>query len=287
MAEQFKTTITAQHRLFDLHLVETLHYRDLILLFVKRDFIANYKQTILGPAWAIVQPLLTTVVFTLVFGRLAKLSTADIPGFYELPAFLFYMAGNISWGYFSSTLRKTSNTFIYNQWTMSKVYYPRLATPIATALSGLISFGIQLAMLLVFCAYYLVRGTTSLRLTPMLLLIPLVVLQLAMLAVGLGIIISAFTTKYRDLGMLVDFGVDLWRYACPIAYGLAQVPARFMQPYLLNPVTPIITAFRYALFGFGFFDLGAYALSWCVSVVVFFIGLVVFGHVERTFVDTI
>lgn len=283
----FKFTITSQHKLFDLHLKETFQYRDLILLFVKRDFTALYKQTILGPLWAIIQPLLTTVVFTVIFGNLAKLTTADVPGDYVIPSFLFYMAGNICWSYFSTTLQATSNTFLNNRSIMGKVYYPRLVSPIATSLSNLISFGIQLLMLLAIWAYYLIKGGTSIQVTPALALLPLLALQMMIVAVGFGIIISSVTTKYRDLAMLVGFGLQLWHYACPVAYGLQLVPENWMAVYMLNPMTPIITAFRYAVFGFGYFDMGYYLISWAISLFVFFIGLILFSRIERTFMDTI
>ncbi len=285
--QEFNTHISSEHRLFDLHIRETFQYRDLIGLLVKKNFTAQYKQTILGPLWAIIRPLLTTVVFTIVFGNLAKLTTADVAGDYMIPAFLFYMSGNICWGYFTSTLQSTSNTFLANRATMGKVYYPRLVAPIATAFSGLISFGIQLALFLAFWACFLIRGGTSIQITPWLLMIPVLVLQMICLAVGLGIIISSITTKYRDLAMLVGFGLELWRYGCPIAYGLQLVPEKYMFLYMLNPVTPILTTFRYAVFGFGYFDGRYYALSWIISLCVFFIGLIMFSRIERTFMDTI
>ena len=209
---EFKTKITAEHGLMELHLKETFEYRDLILLFVKRDFTAYYKQTILGPLWAIIQPLLTTVVFTVIFGRLAHLTTADTEGNWIIPGFLFYMAGNICWGYFSSTLSSTANTFITNRTTMGKVYYPRLVAPISTALSGMISFGIQFALFIVFWLYFVIRGGTSICVTPLLLLLPLLLLQMILLSVGVGIIIASVTTKYRDLAMLITFGLQLWQY---------------------------------------------------------------------------
>ena len=287
MDQHFKTHISSDHKIFDLHIRETLQYRDLIFLFVKRNFTAQYKQTILGPLWAIIQPLLTTVVFTIVFGNLAKLTTADVPGNFVIPGFLFYMCSNICWGYFSSTLHATSNTFLDNRGTMGKVYYPRLVAPVSTAFSRLISFGIQFVMLTVFWLFFVIRGGTSIRITPWLLLIPLLIVQLMILAVGFGIIISSVTTKYRDLAMLVGFGLELWRYGCPIAYGLQLVPEKYVSLYLLNPVTPILTTFRYAVFGFGYFNLGYYIISWITSVVVFLIGLILFSRIERTFMDTI
>ena len=287
MDQRFKTVISSDHRLFDLHIKETLQYRDLIFLFVKRDWTAIYKQTILGPLWAIIQPLITTVVFTIVFGNLARLTTADIDGDYIVPGFLFYMAGNICWGYFSSTLNTTSTTFLSNRGTMGQVYYPRLVNPIATAFTRLISFGIQFMLFVAIWLYFVIRGGTSIMVTPMLLLIPLLIIQLMFLAVGCGIIISSVTTKYRDLAMLVGFGLDLWRYACPIAYGLKLIPERWLRLYLLNPVTPIITTFRYAVFGFGYFQLSHYLISWGLTASVFFIGLLLFSRIERTFMDTI
>ncbi|MBR0082230.1 MAG: ABC transporter permease [Clostridia bacterium] len=287
MEQQFKTVITSKRKVFDLHIRETFRYRDLIFLFVKRDFTAMYKQTILGPAWAIVQPLLTTVVFTIIFGSLAKLTTADVAGNFEIPGFLFYMAGNICWAYFSGTLQATSNTFLANANTMGKVYYPRLVSPVATSISHLISFGIQLVMFFVIWLVYLLIGRTSIQVTPALLLIPLLVLQMIVLSTGFGIIISSITTKYRDLAMLVGFGLQLWHYACPVAYGLQLVPEKYLTLYMLNPVTPIITTFRYAVFGFGYFHLGYYLLSWAMSLVIFFIGLVLFSRIERNFMDTI
>ncbi|MDO4836035.1 MAG: ABC transporter permease [Clostridia bacterium] len=285
--KQFKTTITSKHKLFDLHLRETFRYRDLIFLFVKRDFTAKYKQTILGPLWAIIQPLLTTVVFTVIFGKLAKLTTADVPGDFLLPGFLFYMAGNICWSLFSSTVEVTSNTFLRNRATMGKVYYPRLVAPISAACSNLISFAIQFVLLIGFLLFFVFTGRAVIRVTPALLLLPLLVLQILILAVGCGIIVSSVTTKYRDLAMLVGFGLQLWQYASPIAYGLELIPPSVRGVYLLNPVTPIVTGFRYALFGFGFFDPGYYLISWGVTLLVFFIGLLLFSRIERTFMDTI
>lgn len=284
---KFKSEITAKHKLFDLHLKETFKYRDLIFLFVKRDFTALYKQTILGPAWALIQPLLTTVVFTVIFGNLAQLTTSDIPGDYVVPGFLFYMSGTICWSYFSTTLQTTSNTFLANSAIMGKVYYPRLVAPIATAFSNLISFGIQLLMFIGFWVFFLIQGDTSMQVTPMLLFLPLVIIQMIILSTGFGIIISSVTTKYRDLAMLVAFGLQLWQYGTPIAYGLQLIPEKVRFLYMINPMTPIVTTFRYAVFGFGYFDLGYYLIGWAISIVVFFIGLILFSRIERTFMDTI
>ncbi|MBQ5991126.1 MAG: ABC transporter permease [Clostridia bacterium] len=285
--KQFLTTITSEHKVFDLHLRETFRYRDLIFLFVKRDFTAMYKQTILGPLWAIIQPLLTTLVFTVIFGKLAKLTTADAPGAILLPGFLFYMAGNICWSLFSATVEATSITFLKNRNTMGKVYYPRLVAPISTALSNLISFAIQFVLLIGFLLFFVLTGKAVIRVTPALLMLPLLILQLLILSVGCGVIVSSVTTKYRDLAMLVGFGLQLWQYASPIAYGLELVPESIRGIYLLNPVTPIITTFRWALFGSGYFSLTYYLISWGMTLLIFFIGLILFSRIERTFMDTI
>ncbi|MBQ6979018.1 MAG: ABC transporter permease [Clostridia bacterium] len=285
--QKFKTVITSKHKLFDLHIKETWQYRDLIFLFVKRDFTSKYKQTILGPLWALIQPLLTTVVFTFIFGSLAGLTTADVAGEYVIPGFLFYMIGNICWSYFSTTLTATSNTFIGNRATMGKVYYPRLVTPIATAFSDLISFGIQFLMFLIIWAVYVISGGTSITITPMMLFIPLIILQMIVLSTGFGIILSSLTTKYRDLAMLVSFGLQLWQYASPIAYGLQLIPQKYLTIYMLNPVTPVVTTFRYAMFGVGYFDIFYYLIGWGISILVFLIGLILFSRIERTFMDTV
>ena len=285
--QRYKTVITSEHRLVDLHLKETFQYRDLIYLFVKRDFTAMYKQTALGPLWAIIQPLLTTLVFPVIFGKLANLTTADAPGEILLPGFLFYMAGNICWGLFSTTVEATSNTFVKNRATMGKVYYPRLVAPISAACSNLIAFGIQFALLVVFLLFFVFTGKAEVQVTPAMVLLPLLIVQLLILAVGCGIIVSSVTTKYRDLAMLVGFGLHLWQYASPVAYGLELIPSTFRSIYLLNPVTPIITTFRYALFGSGYFDLWYYLISWGVTLLIFFVGLILFSRIERTFMDTI
>lgn len=286
-AHKYKYVIDSKHRLFDLHLKETFEYKDLIMLFVKRDFVSKYKQTILGPMWAIIQPLLTTVVFNIVFGSLAKLTTSDIDGDFIIPSFLFYMVGNICWTYFSTTLQATSSTFIVNSNTMGKVYYPRLVAPISTAFSNLISFFIQMALLAILWLFFVIKGDTSICLSTASLLIPLLIVQMIVLSVGLGIIISSVTTKFRDLQMLVGFGLTLWQYGSPIAYGLRLIPEKWMGIYMLNPISPIITTFRYAVFGFGYFNLTYYVISWVICLAVFIVGLITFSKVERTFLDTI
>lgn len=291
--QKFKTTITSKHKFFDLHLRETFKYRDLIWLFVKRDFTALYKQTILGPLWAIIQPVLTTFVFSFIFGSLAGLATADIPGTFNVPSFLFYMTGTMLFTYFSTNVNKVSKIFIENRQTMGKVYYPRLVQPIATSLSNLIPFIINFILFVIVWAVFLITGTTSMQVTWWLLFIPLVVLELIVLSIGLGMIISAVTTKYRDLQMLVGFGLQLWQYASPVAYGLTLISLsptwgdRLMLYTCINPLTPIVTTFRYAMFGFGYFNWIPYVVSWGVSIFLFFIGLMLFSKTEKNFMDTI
>ena len=277
--QNFTTVIVPKTKLFDFHLKEVYRYRDLIFLFVKRNFVSQYKQTILGPLWAIIQPLLTTVVFTVVFGSLAGLAAEGVP------SFLFFMSGNIAWQYFSGCLTQTANTFTGNAGIFGKVYFPRLVSPISTVLTNLISFGIQFVMFLVFLGIYWARG--AVQPTWYALMLPLLLLHMAMLSLGVGIIISSLTTKYRDLKMLVGFGVQLWMYGTPVAYDIGIVPQRFMDLYMLNPMTPIINTFRKAFLGLGGFDLPHYLISWAVTLVVLFLGLMMFNRVEKTFMDTV
>ena len=291
--QKFKTTITSKHRLFDLHLKETFKYRDLIWLFVKRDFTALYKQTILGPLWALIQPVLTTVVFSFIFGSIAHLTTGDVAGSFTLDPynFLFYMSGTMLFTYFSTNVSKVSKIFIENRKTMGKVYYPRLVQPIAASLSNLIPFLINFVLYLIIWLIFLLTGTTDISVTWWILLIPLVVIQLIILSLGLGMIISAVTTKYRDLQMLVGFGLQLWQYASPIAYGLFMITEHHPELELVytcvNPLTPIVTTFRYAMFGFGYFNYIPYLVGWGITLFVAFIGLMLYSKTEKNFMDTI
>lgn len=277
--EEFETVIVPKTGWFDIDLKDIWKYRDLIFLFVKRNFISQFKQTILGPAWAIINPLLTTVIFTVVFGSLAGLAANGVP------AFLFYLSGNITWNYFASCLTQTANTFTGNAGILGKVYFPRLVMPISTVLTNLISFGIQLFMFIGFLLFYTLRG--AVHPNGYILMLPLLVLQMALLGLGTGIIISALTTKYRDLKMLVGFGVQLWMYATPIAYDIRIIPAKYISIYMLNPMTSIVNLFRYAFLGVGNFQIGYYLLSWLITIIILCIGVVLFSRVEKTFMDTI
>ncbi len=283
----FMTVVSADKRVFDLKLKETFKYKDMILLLVKRDFVSRYKQTVLGPLWAIIQPLLTTVVFTVIFGALAGLTTADASPSPEVPSFLFYMSGTILWSYFSAVVSATSHTFISNAHIMGKVYFPRIAMPISTAISNLISFGIQLAMFIVIYVICIINGSAEFVLSYHLIFVPLSIIQLMLLSTGVGIIVSALTTKYRDLSMLVGFGLQLWQYASPVAYGLLLIPAKYVGLYNLNPVTPAILSFRYGVFGAGYFDLASYLVGWAVTAVIVFVGLILFNRIEKNFADTV
>lgn len=288
MQQNWKTHIAPARGALRINFKEVWEYRDLISLFVKRDFTAKYKQTVLGPLWAVIQPLLTTVVFSIIFGSLAGLTTADVAGeTLKMPSFLFYMIGTVVWTYFSSTVTANANTFIANRAVMGKVYYPRIATPIATALSNLISFFIQIVLFVVILLVCALLGKAEARLSPYLLLLPVLVLQLVMLSTGVGIIISSLTTKYRDLTMLVGFGLHLWQYLSPIPYGLALIPEKYLGIYMLNPVTPIVTTMRLAFFGTGYFNWLHYGISLAVTTVVFFLGIIMFNKIERTFMDTV
>lgn len=280
MQQQFETVITPKRAWFDLNIKELLRYRDLIVLFVRRTFVSQYKQTILGPAWAVIQPLLTTVVLTVVFGNIAGLAPAGVP------SFAFYLCGSIAWGYFSACLTATSTTFTSNAAILGKVYFPRLVMPISTVLSQLISFAVQFCFFLLFLVYYIVTGA-NVNPNWWMLLTPVLLLHLALLSLGVGIIISALTTKYRDLAMVVSFGVQLWMYATPVAYDLTLIPERFLGLYMLNPVTPVITMFRYAFLGVGEPHLAAYGISWIVTLVVLLLGVMLFNRVEKTFMDTV
>ena len=283
--QRFTTVIRPKTGWFDLHLKEVYAYRDLIFLFVKRNFVSKYKQTVLGPAWAIIQPLLTTVVFTLVFGNIAGLAPDGVP------PFLFYLSGTILWTYFSNCLTQTANTFVANSGTMGKVYFPRLVMPISTVLSELISLAIQYSFMLIFLVCYVVTAQ-GVQPNWWVLMTPLIVLQLAMLSLGCGIIISALTTKYRDLAIAVGFGVQLWMYGSPIAYDMFRFTAfapggKWHTLYMCNPVSPIVNLFRYGYLGTGMMEWNYYLLGWGTTLVFLFLGIVLFSRVEKTFMDTV
>ena len=259
--------------------------RDLIFLWVRRNFVSRYKQTVLGPAWAIIQPFFTTVVFSLVFGEIAGLGADGVPNF------IFYLSGTVIWTLFANCLTQNSTTFIANAGIMGKVYFPRLVMPISTAISQYITFGIQFAFMLIFLLYFMIFGT-GVHPNIYILFLPVLLIQTAALGTGLGVIISSLTTKYRDLSMAVGFFVTLWQYASPIAYDMFSRRSLYEKHlvyyfYMLNPVTPIINMFRYAFLGTGEIDWLYYGISVVTTVFVAALGVQMFSRVERTFMDTI
>ena len=279
------TVIRPRNGWFDIDFKGLVRYRDLIFLMVKRNFTVLYKQTILGPAWVIIQPLLTTLVFTVVFGNLAGLPTDGVP------KFLFYMAGNVMWHFFSQCLTITSNTFVANSKLFGKIYFPRLVMPISTVLTEMINFGVQFVLFIIFVIIYAVRPDSGVHPNwQLILLTPLLLVQLGILALGFGIIISALTTKYRDLAMLVTFGVHLWMYGTPVTYSTSMIAERYPQllgAYMLNPITPIIELFRAAYLGVPRYSYGYLLLSVVVTAAVFMLGVILFSHTEKTFMDTV
>ncbi len=281
MSNQHHTHITSRRRLFDFNLREVWQYRDLILLFTKRSFVITYKQTILGPAWIFLNPLISSMVYAFVFGGIAGISTEGIP------QMLFYLCSNAIWLYFSSGLTKNASVFTANSNVFGKVYFPRLTMPIANVLESVIQFGVQMLLVLGFLVWYLIRGAVSPNWAAWL-LIPVVLLHLGLLSLGCGIIISSLTTKYRDLSIVVTFGIQLWMYATPIVYPMSQLSDGFMKTVLaVNPVTAPVELFRYAVLGQGTVSLPSYALSWGITLLVMFVGIMIFNRVEKTFMDTV
>jgi lipopolysaccharide transport system permease protein len=278
--EKWDYEIKPKSRLFELNLHDVWHHRDLILMFVKRDFTSVYKQTLLGPLWFFIQPLLTTIIFTIVFGRIAKIPTDGIP-----PT-LFYLAGITIWNYFSDCLQGTSDTFIKNAAIFGKVYFPRLTTPISIVISNLFKFGVQMVLFLSFYFYYISKSA-PIHANTALFLLPLLVLDMALIGLGAGMIISALTTKYRDLRFLVAFGVQLLMYATTVIYPLSAIPLKYRWLVELNPMTSIIETFKYGFLGAGTFSASSLVLSGAVSVVIFLLGVLTFNKVEKTFMDTV
>ena len=282
--QAFETIVEPKNKLFDLNLKELWKYRDLTLLFVKRNFISQYKQTVLGPAWAVIQPLLTTVIFTLIFGNIAGLAPGGVN------SFVYYLCGTVFWQYFASCLTMVSHTFTGNAGIFGKVYFPRMVLPVSTVLTNLISLSIQFAFFLVAWVIFLFIPGYEMHPGWEIVLLPLLLVEMALLALGCGIIISALTTKYRDLAMLVSFGVQLWMYATPVAYSAAMFkdgPWDFL--YWCNPMCPVIETIRFAFLGpaAAQFRPGLWGISWITTFVILFIGVLLFSRVEKTFMDTV
>ncbi len=281
--EEYHWTIEAKASLFDLKLNEIWAYRDLLWLLVRRDFVSFYKQTILGPLWFFIQPLFTTIIFTFIFGNLAGISTDG------LPKPLFYMAGITAWNYFADCLTKTSTVFKDNAGIFGKVYFPRLIMPLSIVASNLVRFGVQMLLFILMMAYYYFTGA-NFTITWAISLFPVIVILMALLGLGAGMMISAMTTKYRDLAFLVSFGVQLLMYATTVIYPLSEAINKYpAYAWIIeyNPMTPIIETFRYGFLGEGSFSWGSLGYAGGITLALLVSGIVVFNKVERTFVDTV
>lgn len=267
--------------LLSINFKEIWRYRDLIMLFVRRDLVSAYKQTILGPLWFVLQPAFSTVTFTLVFSRIAGISTDGVP------PLLFYLSGLVVWNYFSSSLLKTSSSLTANAGIFGKVYFPRLAVPISGVISNLVTFGVQLVLFLLVYAYFYITEPDRLHPNAALLYVPMLLVMIALLGMGLGLIVSALTTRFRDLQFFLGFGVQLLMYATPIVYPLDIVPAEFASIALLNPMTPLVELFRYATLGAGLFSWTLLGYSALTTVVILTVGVIAYNQVEKTFMDTV
>lgn len=272
--------IEPKTNLLDLRLKEVWKYKDLLLLFVRRDFIATYKQTILGPLWFFIQPILTTITFMVIFGGIANISTSGVP------QMVFYLAGLTLWNYFSECLNKTATIFRDNASIFGKVYFPRLIMPLSIVVSGLIRLGIQFLLFVCVWAFFLIKGS-NMHPNGFILLTPFLVLVIATLSLGLGMIISSMTTKYRDLIQLLSFGIQLYMYATPIIYPVEKIPAKYQWIVNLNPLTSIVESFKYGFTGSGSFTIGSLLYSTVFAVAALIIGTIVFNKVEKSFMDTV
>jgi lipopolysaccharide transport system permease protein len=279
-SEDWNLIIKGHTSLFDLKFNEVWRYRDLLWMFVKRDFVSFYKQTVLGPLWFFIQPLFTTIVFTFVFGNLAQISTDG------LPQQLFYLSGITAWNYFSDCLTKTSTVFRDNAAIFGKVYFPRLIMPLSIVVSNLVRFMVQLLLLVLMMIYFGIQGA-NFQVTSAIFFFPFLVVLMALLGLGLGLIITAMTTKYRDLTFLISFGVQLLMYGTTVIYPLSAAPAKYKSIIELNPMTGIIEAFRFAFLGKGEFSVWSIGYSVLVTIVVLFLGVIIFNKTEKNFVDTI
>jgi lipopolysaccharide transport system permease protein len=279
--EHWTEVIKPKTSLLDLRLGEVWRYRDLVMMFVRRDFISTYKQTVLGPLWFFIQPILTSLIYVIIFGRVAKISTEGIP------PMVFYLAGITIWNYFSTTLTSTSNVFVGNAHIFGKVYFPRLTMPLSIVISNLVRFLIQFALFAAIWIYYLVKDNSVIEPNGYAALTPLLLLIMALLSLGLGMILSSLTTKYRDLGMLMGFGMQLFMYATPVIYPLSEVPDKYKFILLANPVSSIVETFRYGFLGTGTFNWWYLGYSALTAIIILLIGTIIFNKVEKSFMDTV
>lgn len=278
--QEWDLVIEGKTSLFDLKIKETWHYRDLLWMFVKRDFVSFYKQTILGPLWFFIQPIFTTIIFTFIFGNLAGISTDG------LPQPLFYLAGITAWNYFADCITKTSTVFKDNANIFGKVYFPRIILPLSIVTSNLVRFGVQMLLFIGMLIYYYAVGALF-QITWAIFLFPVVVVMMGLLGLGLGLIITALTTKYRDLSFLVTFGVQLLMYVTTVIYPLSAAPAKYKSLIELNPMTGIIETFRFAFLGKGSFSVETLVYSGIVSFIILIVGVIIFNKTEKNFVDTV
>ena len=278
--EDWDVILKPKRKLLDLNLKSLWSYRDLLFLFVKRDIIIIYKQTILGPLWFFIQPVMTTIIYIFVFGNIAKLPTDG------LPQPIFYLSGIIMWNYFSECFIRTSDTFTQNAGVFGKVYFPRLITPISLLISNVLKFLIQLALLFAFCIYYWSSGL-DINIQPEIVIFPILILLLALTGVGFGLIFSSLTTKYKDLKFLIAFGVQLIMYATPVIYPMSTLPSNIQNILWWNPLTHIIEAFKFAFLGAGSFDVNGLIYSTFFALVVLFFGIIIFNKTEKSFMDTV
>ena len=278
--EKYTTHIKSKTGLFDIDLGELFRYRDLIFLFFKRNYTTRYKQTILGPLWLILNPLLTVTLYALIFGKVAHLSTDGVP------PFVFYLCSNSLWTFFATSLTQTSSTFTANAAIMGKVYFPRLVMPISSVITGMLDLVIQLGMLIVMMIFYSFHGF-SFHMNQNILLAVVIIIQAGLLGLGCGIIVAALTTKYRALVVLVGFGVQLWMYITPVVYTSSLIPEKYINLYMLNPMAPMIECFRNACLGTGSFLYGYWYRSIIITIIILMLGIMLFSKIEKTFMDTV
>jgi lipopolysaccharide transport system permease protein len=274
------SVISNKKGLFELKLNEIWHYRDLLVLFIKRDITVTYKQTILGPIWFVIQPLLTTLMFLMVFGKIAGIPTDGVP------PVLFYLGGITIWNFFADCLRQNSSTFSNNAYLFGKVYFPRLITPLSIVASSFVKFLIQLVIFLALY-FYMIYSGAAIHPNITLLLFPFYIIILSLLSLGFSLSISSLTTKYRDLTFLVSFGVQLWMYATPIIYPMSQIPVKYQKFIMLNPVSSVVESFKYSFTSIGIFNLNKLVYSSIFAIIIFLVGLIIFNRTEKSFMDTV
>lgn len=277
--QQWTETIESSHSLFDLKLTEVWRYKDLVYMFVKRDFVSEFKQTILGPIWFFINPIFTTLVYVVVFGNIAGLSTDGAP------KVLFYLAGVTLWNYFSNCLTRTSGVFRDNASIFGKVYFPRLVMPLTIVISNLMKFGVQFALFISFLIYYMIKGEVQPNIW--ILATPFIIILMAAFALGTGMIFSALTTKYRDLQMLLGFGISLFMYATPVIYPLSSLSGIWRTIAMYNPLTGIFECFKYGWLGVGDFSVTILLISTVIIFIILAIGTLIFNKVEKGFMDTV